>query len=44
LTWRTVATIFREDKYVLNRLRPPLFVIREVFASLFPPRLPPPRE
>lgn len=44
LIWQTVATIFREDKYLINKLRLPGFVLREIFVSIFPRNLPPPRE
>ncbi len=40
----TVKTIFREDPYFLNKLRLPWFVVREVWVSLFPKKLPPARE
>jgi glycosyltransferase involved in cell wall biosynthesis len=44
LIFTTIATILREDKYVFNWLRLPLFVIREIFVSIFPRHDPPPRE
>ena len=44
LIWETIKTIFREDKYFMNKLRLPLFVVREIFVSIFPRRLPPARE
>jgi glycosyltransferase involved in cell wall biosynthesis len=44
LIWETIQTIFREDKYFVNKLRLPWFVAREVFVSLFPKHLPPARE
>ena len=44
LIWKTIATILREDKYILNWLRLPVFVVREIFVSLFPRHLPPPKE
>jgi len=44
LIGQTIATIFREDKYFINKLRLPWFVVREIFVSLFPKRLPPARE
>ncbi len=44
LIWKTALTIFREDNYPINWLRLPWFVIREIFVSLFPRRLPPPKE
>lgn len=40
----TIRTIFREDPYWRNKLRLPLFVIREIWISLFPKHIPPPRE
>ena len=43
LVGRTLALIWREDPYRINLLRLPLFVIREIWASLFGPKLPPPR-
>lgn len=44
LIFGTIATIFREDKYWINKLRLPFFVAREIFVSLFPRRLPPARK
>ena len=44
LIWQTVGTIFREDRYFVNKLRLPVFVLREVFVSIFPKRFPPARE
>ncbi|MEI6564872.1 MAG: glycosyltransferase family 2 protein [bacterium] len=43
LVSKTLALIWREDPYRINLLRLPLFVIREIWASLFGPKLPPPR-
>jgi glycosyltransferase involved in cell wall biosynthesis len=43
LIFETFKTIFREDKYVLNWLRLPVFVVREIYVSIFPPHDPPPR-
>ena len=40
----TIRTILHEDKYVVNWFRLPVFVLRRIFAALFPPHLPPPRE
>jgi hypothetical protein len=40
----TVKTIITEDKYILNWFRLPWFVAREIFVSIFPRRVPPPRE
>jgi glycosyltransferase involved in cell wall biosynthesis len=39
----TIKTILHEDRYVTNLLRLPLFVIEQIWVSLFPPKLPPPR-
>jgi GT2 family glycosyltransferase len=44
LVWQTAQTIFREDKFAANKLRLPIFVLREVYVSIFPKRLPAPRE
>jgi glycosyltransferase involved in cell wall biosynthesis len=40
----TIKTIFREDKYVSNWLRLPLFALQQIFVSIFPRHDPPPRE
>ncbi|MGA2748612.1 MAG: glycosyltransferase family 2 protein [Verrucomicrobiota bacterium] len=40
----TIITILREDRDPVNWLRLPLFVLRQVWVSLFPPKVPPPRE
>jgi len=40
----TARTIFKEDPYWWNKLRLPLFIVREIWVSLFPKKLPPPRE
>jgi glycosyltransferase involved in cell wall biosynthesis len=40
----TVKTILREDRYLMNFLRLPLFVVAQIWVSLFPPKRPPPRE
>ena len=44
LIWAAIKTILREDDYFLNFLRLPLFVVREIWVSLFPKKLPSPRE
>ena len=44
LVWRTIKTIFREDKYFVNKLRLPIFALREIFVSIFPKHQPPARE
>jgi hypothetical protein len=44
LLLETLQTILREDPYRINLLRLPFFAIREIVASLFPPKLPPARE
>ncbi|MEO7300309.1 MAG: glycosyltransferase family 2 protein [Verrucomicrobiota bacterium] len=44
LILETIKTIFREDKYFVNKLRLPLFVLREIFVSVFPKHQPPARE
>lgn len=44
LIWDTIKTIFREDEYLWNKVRLPWFVVREVFVSIFPKKLPPARE
>lgn len=43
LAGKTVAVIWREDPSRLNFLRLPFFVVREIWASLFSAKLPPPR-
>ena len=43
IIWDMARTIMREDKYPTNWLRLPLFAIREIWVSLFPRELPPPR-
>jgi glycosyltransferase involved in cell wall biosynthesis len=40
----TIKTILSEDRYLLNLLRLPIFVVAQVWVSVFPPKLPPPRE
>lgn len=40
----TVRTILREDPYVLNWLRLPVFIVREILASFRPPQTPLPKE
>ena len=44
LIFNTLKTIYREDKYVSNWFRLPLFALREIFVSIFPRHNPPPRE
>jgi glycosyltransferase involved in cell wall biosynthesis len=44
LILNTIQTIMREDRYVYNWLRLPVFVVARIFAALFPPHDPPPRE
>ena len=44
LIGRTFKTIVHEDKYVWNCVRLPWFMFREVWISIFPPKLPPARE
>jgi glycosyltransferase involved in cell wall biosynthesis len=44
ILWNTFKVMWREDKYLLNYLRLPFFVFREIWVSLFPPKLPPARE
>ena len=44
LIFNTLKSIMREDEYVLNWLRLPVFVVREIFVSVFPRHDPPPRE
>jgi glycosyltransferase involved in cell wall biosynthesis len=41
---RTAAIIYHEDKCFWNWLRLPWFVVREIFVSVFPRHLPPPKE
>ena len=40
----TIKTILREDPYLINLLRLPVFVIEQIWVSIFPPKLPRPRE
>jgi glycosyltransferase involved in cell wall biosynthesis len=40
----TIKTIMRKDRDPVNWLRLPLFVIHQIWISIFPARLPPPRE
>lgn len=40
----TLRTIFREDKSLVNKLRLPLWVLREILSSVFPRPVAPPRE
>jgi glycosyltransferase involved in cell wall biosynthesis len=44
LVINTITTIMREDRDPINWLRLPLFVMQQVWVSLFPPKLPLPRE
>jgi len=44
LALETLKTIAREDPHVLNWLKLPWFVVREVAASFIPPKKPLPRE
>jgi hypothetical protein len=44
LIFGTIKTILQEDRYVTNWLRLPLFVVEQIWISLFPPKLPLPRE
>ncbi|HUD83620.1 MAG TPA: glycosyltransferase family 2 protein [Candidatus Saccharimonadales bacterium] len=44
LVLNTIKTIVREDPYPVNWLRLPLFVIQQIWISIFPAKLPPPRE
>jgi len=39
----TIKTIVREDPHPVNWLRLPLFVIHQIWISIFPRKLPPPR-
>jgi hypothetical protein len=43
LIWDTIRTIFREDKFLVNKLRLPFWVAREIWISVFPSTPPPPR-
>jgi glycosyltransferase involved in cell wall biosynthesis len=40
----TIKTVRKEDPNWINLLRLPFFAVREIAASLFPPKLPPARE
>ena len=44
LIFQMIRSVFREDKYLVNKLRLPLFVLREVFISYFPKHRPSARE
>ena len=44
LIFDTIKTILHEDPYLMNLTRLPLFVIQQIWVSIFPPKLPPPRE
>jgi glycosyltransferase involved in cell wall biosynthesis len=44
LVFDTIKTILQEDRSVINLLRLPRFVVEQIWVSLFPPKLPPPRE
>ena len=44
LILNTIKTIMREDRDPINWLRLPLFVIEQTWISIFPAKLPPPRE
>ena len=44
LLMETIQTVRKEDPHWINLLRLPLFAIREIVASLLPPKLPPARE
>lgn len=44
LIWDTLRTLFREDPYGWNKLRLPGFVVRQIWASLFPKPEPSPKE
>lgn len=40
----TMKTVIREDPDPINWLRLPLFVFQQIWVSIFPPKMPPPRE
>ncbi len=44
LIFSTIKTIMREDKDPINWLRLPIFVIQQIWVSIFPPKYPPPRQ
>jgi glycosyltransferase involved in cell wall biosynthesis len=44
LLMNTVKTIYKEDPYRTNFLRLPIWAVRHVVNSFFPPKRPPPRE
>jgi glycosyltransferase involved in cell wall biosynthesis len=44
LLLQTIKTVRKEDPHWINLLRLPFFAIREIAASLFPPKQPPARE
>ena len=41
---KNVRTIFREDEFLVNKLRLLISVLREILSSVFPSSQPPPRE
>lgn len=44
LLMQTIKTVRKEDPHWINLLRLPFFAMREIAASLFPPKQPPARE
>ena len=42
--WETIKTVLHEEEHPINFLRLPFFVAREIWISIFPPKLPPARE
>lgn len=40
----TLRLIFQEDKFLLNKIRLPIFAIKEIWISIFPLKVPPARE
>lgn len=44
LIFSTIKTIIHEDRYFINWLRLPVFVVTRIVAALFPPHETPPRE
>jgi glycosyltransferase involved in cell wall biosynthesis len=40
----TIQTILQEDRHVVNLLRLPLWVLEQIWVSIFPAKLPPPRQ
>jgi len=40
----TIKTVCKQDPYLTNHLRLPFWAMNQIWVSIFPPKLPPPRE